>query len=136
METMKTIYLNHKKTYICNYIAIKLRLKRKYKTIIAALMLALYAFIATPVSYWHHHNFQSTPTSTNQHQQTIEKASVINADANCKICSHHYSVFNDDAIVLSVPTIQQPSPFSIFYAVKDIPNPGYSQSNKGPPAIL
>lgn len=124
------------KFYICNYIAIKLTIKRKYKTIIAALMLAVYAFVATPVSYWHHHNSANTSSSTKQQQQTIEKISVISADANCKICSHHYSVFNDDAVKLLISSAKQLSPFNGFFFIKDIPNPGYSQSNKGPPSIL
>jgi len=113
-----------------------LNLKRKYKTIIAVLMLALYAFIATPVSYWHHHNFENSSTSKNQPQQTIEKSSVINTDANCKICAHQYSAFNDDAVKPLISSAKQLLLLNGIFFIKDIPNPGYTQSNKGPPSLL
>lgn len=99
-------------------------------------MLALYAFIATPVPYWHHHNFENSSTSKKQHKQSIEKSSLISIDANCMICSHHYSVFNDDAVKLLISPNKQLSSFNGFFFIKDIPNPGYSQSNKGPPFIV
>jgi len=112
-----------------------LRLNKKYKTIIAALMLVLYAFIAIPVSYWHHHNSANSSSSIKQHQQTIEKTSVNSADANCKICSHHYSVANNDAITVYVSPESFFTSYNTFFYINNITNPGYSQSNKGPPAL-
>lgn len=122
--------------YICNLIAIKLNLNKKYKIILAAFLLGLYAFIVTPVSYWHQHNFSNSGTSKKQYQETIAKSSVMGTDANCKICSHHYSVSDDDAVALLISPTEQLSALNGFFFTKDVPNPGYCQSNKGPPSSL
>lgn len=108
--------------------------KKTYKTLTAAFLLALYAFIATPVSFWHQH--KNCETSNPQTERQIFTKAVKTAlDANCKICSHHYSVFADDAVTPVIYTGTYQSSFTDFFLIKDIPNPGYSHSNKGPPAI-
>ena len=113
---------------------INLILSKKYKIITTAFMLALYAFIATPVSYWHQH--KKYDTSKAQIEQKIyAKASKTVVDANCKICSHHYAVSNNDAVVLVIPAIKKGSSLIGFCLTKNILNPGYSHSNKGPPAF-
>lgn len=97
-------------------------------------MLVLYAFIATPVSYWHHHKNTWGKNNTEQHSQVAKKSNLV-TDANCKICSHHYSVSADDAITVYFYPINFLNTFSDFYTLKRIANPGYGQSNKGPPVV-
>jgi transcription elongation factor Elf1 len=112
-----------------------LKLKSHHKTILAASLLVLYAFIATPVSYWHHHKSTCEDNGTEQHSQVVKKSQSV-VDANCKICSHHYSASINDASTVYFSPITIHSTFSDFYTVKKIANPGYGQSNKGPPSVV
>ena len=106
--------------------------KRYHKTIVAAILLALYAFMVTPVSYWHQHSFDcNTAATKNASKQTVN---ISDADANCKICTHHYSVADNDAVIISFPALKVFSTYSDYYFLEKIANPGFSQSNKGPPA--
>ena len=110
-----------------------MRIKGKYKTIIAAILLVLYAFTATPVSYWHHHKSICEKNNTKQHSQVVEGSNGV-VDANCKICSHHYSIALNDAITVYISPITFFNKGSDFHLIKKITNPGYGQSNKGPPS--
>lgn len=120
------------KLYICNNIAFLLRLKRNHKTILTAFLLTLYAFIATPVSYWHHHKSTCEKDNTEHHSNIIKK-SIANSEANCKICSHHYSVSANDAITVYFSPVTFITTISDFNLLKKVANHGYRQSNKGPP---
>jgi hypothetical protein len=111
-----------------------LKFKRSHKTIVAAFLLALYAFTATPVSYWHHHKSACETSNTDQHSEGVKKHNVT-TDANCKICSHHYSVFANDAITVYFSPITLFNTVNDFGFLKKIANPGYGQSNKSPPAV-
>lgn len=99
------------------------------------LLVLLYVFIATPVSFWHQHKTDREKNNTEQYSQTVKKAANP-SHANCKICSHHYSVADNDAIIFSFPELISFTPRNSFYTPKKITNPGYSQSNKGPPATF
>jgi len=110
------------------------QLKRNYTTIITACLLALYAFVAMPVSYWHQHKTVSDKYPAAQQSKMVKKSTSA-IDANCKICSHHYSVANNDAITLHFSTLSFFTLFNSFFILNTITNPGYSKSNKGPPAI-
>jgi hypothetical protein len=113
-----------------------LTIKRRYKTYISAFLLALYAFIATPVQFWHHHAYPVSSTTSNSKEKTSVTKSPANIfDSNCKICSHHYSVAANDAVTVYFSPIIFFNTLSVFYLLKKIANPGYGQSNKGPPAI-
>jgi hypothetical protein len=112
---------------------------RKYKTLIAVVLLMVYAFIATPVQLWHHHNYKvSTATEKSSKQKaesTFSNTSQQATDTNCEICSHHYSIYSDITIIV----FDSPSP--IFKSNKghylfSIPSPThFNFSNKGPPAL-
>jgi hypothetical protein len=112
-----------------------LKLKRNHKTILATFLLVLYAFIATPVSYWHHHKSTCQDDSTAQHSKVV-KISQLEVDENCEICSHDYSASINDASAVYFYHITIHTTFSDFYTVKKIANPGYGQSNKGPPYVV
>ena len=111
-----------------------LRLKTNHKTIITAYLLTLYAFIATPVSYWHHHNSNCDNNETELHLQMVKKTPFATND-NCKICAHPYSIANNDAITIYFLSINHFTSCDTFLQINDITNLGYSRTNKGPPAI-
>ena len=111
-----------------------MKLERKYKTIITVCLLALNAFIATPVSFWHHHTNECDKYEAEQHSQIVKK-SALAIDTNCEICSHHYSVANKDATNFHFSSVCFFSSYYTLHVLNKIANPGYSHSNKGPPAI-
>jgi len=112
---------------------------KKYKNIFGIFLMALYVFIATPVSYWHQHSSSFTPRPLSQSKKDSSsfssKASDNNeVEENCSICSHHYSTFVDDASFS----------FTLYYVSFASPEACYIQpfhtepnlhySNKGPPS--
>jgi hypothetical protein len=113
-----------------------LKLDQNYTTATAALLLALYIFIATPISYWHQHSGSCGNNNNSKQNSLVIKISGSNEVVNCKICSHHYSASANDAIIVDlfpdVYTIQHRE----FYLLKSPSNSGYIQSNKGPPPVL
>ena len=110
-------------------------LKRTHKTILATLLFSLYAFIATPFSYWHYHKSDVSKYETEQYAKNI-KATNASADSNCKICSHHYSVISNDAITVYFTPVFFFNRHIDFSVLDKITNPGYSHSNKGPPSLV
>jgi len=103
----------------------------RHRKLLTALLLALYAFIATPVSLWHHHKVQSPISSS---EQKISKATIANdSDANCSICQHQYASSNNDAIFFSLNAIKPTKSFTTFYSFPFLPSIAYSKQNKGPP---
>jgi hypothetical protein len=113
-----------------------LAVKKRYKTYISVLLLALYAFIATPVQLWHHHVYAASSASSNSKEETsVTKSPAKKFDTNCKICSHHYSVAANDAVTVYFPPVTFCNTVIDPYLLNKIANPVYGQSNKGPPAI-
>jgi hypothetical protein len=104
---------------------------RKYKPFIAATLLALYAFVATPVQWWHHHN----TTAANSKQAVVAKATSSGSDSGCQICSHKYAAYYDDALIPFVSSILIPTAKNDYYRLLLIVTPSYSLLNKGPPAL-
>jgi len=116
-----------------------LNLIRKYKTFITAILLAVYAFIATPVQLWHQHNYAtitvSQKLSTEKQSTSFSKFSQQVDDANCQICSYHYSIFIDAEVVrLETPFIASQS-IEQYYVFSIPSSPFLRFSNKGPPAL-
>ena len=118
---------------------IKLNRILKYKTFITALLLAVYAFIASPVQLWHHHTYETN----NGYRKSFKEKKVTSfsafskqvKDLNCQICSHYYSIFIDaKAVRLEVPFIVAQSVEQHY--VFSIPSPPFLHfSNKGPPTL-
>ena len=111
-----------------------MKLKNYHNTIVTAFLLVLYAFIATPVSYWHYHKHNCDKYETEQNSLTEKKASAA-AVNDCKICNHHYSVASNNAITVYFPFEKFFNAHNAAHFISNIINRGYSQSNKGPPAI-
>jgi hypothetical protein len=108
---------------------------RKYKHFIAASLLAIYMFVATPVQWWHHHNTGSAAVSHNTRQTAVAKATAANSDSGCQICSHKYSAYNDDALVPFVSSLLIPAAKNGHYHLPVIITRSFSLSNKGPPSL-
>jgi hypothetical protein len=94
--------------------------------------LALYTFIATPVSIWHHHKADSSVLLSNE--KAIKATTNNVADANCSVCQHHYSTFDNDAVTYFQNLIRPVKSFNTFYSFYLLPSTSYSKLNKGPPS--
>jgi hypothetical protein len=105
----------------------------RYNKILTAFVLALYVFIATPVSLWHHHKAQSPVASS---VEKIIKATTTNSsDADCPICQHHYSTFSNGAVTYSQSPFIEIRSFNTYYSSQHLPSPAFSKANKGPPFL-
>jgi hypothetical protein len=129
----KTLFVVYNKPlYICNNSANEfLTILRTYRPIVAILLLTVYAFIAAPVQTWHQHKVAN---KTARGFPVLAKADE-KADANCPVCSHKYSTYNETALV-SFDTI---SPFIPTILSDYLPRPIAASvvlmPNKGPPAL-
>lgn len=112
---------------------------RKYKPFIAAVLLSAYAFIATPIQFWHHHNYAvnaKRSSSTNDKEKiTFSKSSGKSVEGNCQICSHHYSTYYNDATTIFAAPLIFASIKEGFYYTSIPSTPLFNLPNKGPPAL-
>lgn len=113
---------------------------KKYNPFVAVLLLALYAFIATPTHLWHHHtpkNIKTSNTTSESNANTnIAKDIYQNSETNCSICSHHYSFYtNVDTPIYQFIGVKH---FSIHanYTTHFIGILPSINVNKGPPSIV
>ncbi len=126
--------------YICIIVSKdKLTTIKKYKQFIAILLMALYAFVATPVQLWHHHNYANIAASGSSNKEetaAFSKSTGKSAESNCKVCSHQYSTYNDGATVkFAAPLFIDKAKQGFYYT--SIPStPLHNFSNKGPPALV
>lgn len=74
----------------------------KYRRVITAFLIALYAFIITPSLFWHQH--QEIKISSSVELVSDQNLPVIGEDQDiyCQICSHHYSYYSNDAVYLEL----------------------------------
>lgn len=118
---------------------IKLNIILRYKTFAAALLLAVYAFVATPVQLWHNHasaaKSVSDKTSVQKQAATFSASYTGTNDVNCKTCSHNYSVFINDAVVLPAAPFKALKPGRQYYIFSIPSSPILHFTNKGPPAL-
>ncbi|MFT3701278.1 MAG: hypothetical protein QM802_02860 [Agriterribacter sp.] len=106
-----------------------------YRQYTAAFLLLLYAFIATPVQLWHHHDVaKQFQHDTVKLQPTIkEQKGSIQTDGNCPVCQHQYTVYthNNSNVLIAAPLA-----FSMHkgqYLLKVFTSPCFVYQNKGPP---
>jgi hypothetical protein len=109
--------------------------QRNYKTIIAVVLLTLYAFIATPVKLWHHHHYVAASHQTDNTKKVTTQESSKTIEGNCQVCSHHYSVYSDDAIAVVSRLTAVINPKEGFYAFATPLLPYFNSANKGPPGV-
>lgn len=100
--------------------------------------MTLYAFVATPVQFWHHHNYANTAAcgSPDKKETTsFSKSTGKSVEGNCQICSHQYSTYSDATAAIFAAPVFIATAKEGFHFI-DLPSsPLFNISNKGPPAI-
>ena len=127
------------RSYICNNVSKQfLTSSATYRRIAAALLMALYLFIATPVWIWHKHNYSFNSKSSSDSETKTELSagdSQSYIEEVCGICSHKFSAYSDNLpICFNAPRILEVEAES-FYSEDIIITPRSHLPNKGPPAI-
>jgi hypothetical protein len=100
--------------------------------------MVLYAFVTTPVQYWHNHinaDLSLSEYSKEKKSSSISETNDKTNEANCKICSHQYSTYqNNTTLIIETPKALNNSVEAFYYWF--IPTtPVFYNSNKGPPSI-
>lgn len=124
--------------YICNDVANMQKIIKKYNKCFGAILLALYLFIATPISFWHNHlNANEDNISQTISKLIFKKAAEKGFDSICGICtSSHYSVFYNNDLTYLI------RPLALYQVANDIPliklpfKNGLTAENKGPPLFV
>jgi hypothetical protein len=113
-----------------------LNISPKYRLILAVFLTALYAFIATPVQVWHRHHSIDKQFAKSHSFSTIAKNIQAEAETDCPVCTHHYSVFTEDSVLpeLLLPSIN--SSVDAAYLLPSITGACFSFANKGPPQLV
>jgi len=110
-----------------------------YKSLIAAVLLTVYAFIATPVQLWHHHhsvaNAPAKESFGEEKQASQATISQQQAEIDCQLCAHYDSVFSDVALLAFETPCFIFNPQKAFYSFLVPSFPYFNFFNKGPPAV-
>lgn len=106
----------------------------------AAFLLLLYGFIATPVHWWHHHQQGNATTrmaaAAHEDNDILTQGAGASYASHCNVCSHSYSVYAvAEAYQYTLPVLLHNSPTG-GYIEHAFTIPVLLFSNKGPPAIL
>jgi hypothetical protein len=108
-----------------------------YRKILAVFIVTVYAFISVPVQFWHHHTCIAKNTantiSANTKGKIFQQASGSSSEANCPICSHKYSVFNNPAFVQFETLVIAAVATNGCYSPQLISASSFLLPNKGPP---
>ncbi|MBX2923858.1 MAG: hypothetical protein KF746_16790 [Chitinophagaceae bacterium] len=109
----------------------------RYRQIIAAILLIVYAFIATPVLLWHHH-----PVTGEKHhaiysdKDEVSQSHGVFSEAGCAVCAHKYAAYHGD---IFIPTLSPAIVYSPLengcYAATHLSSSCFLFSNKSPPAL-
>ena len=126
-------------SYICNNVSKQfLSTSTTYRQIVAAILMALYMFIATPVWLWHKHDY---PYNLKSATGSEAKTGLSKGDSQtyieevCGICSHKFSSYSDNLpVCCDAPKILEAEKKSFFSEEISIA-PRSHLPNKGPPAI-
>ncbi|MCG2615483.1 hypothetical protein LZZ85_14380 [Terrimonas sp. NA20] len=110
-----------------------------YRQFIAALLLALYAFIIAPVQLWHHHEREAVKESSafvaSADDAVFASDTDVSSDTDCPVCQHQYAACDDDASVPGVTIISTPATINEGYAQHAFSAFALTASNKGPPSF-
>lgn len=93
--------------YICSPITKALKISVTYRQLLSAILLLLYLFIAMPVQYWH--QCKNHPNHTSNQKQAKSFLSITKGSGSsdeCKICSHQYTVYNNDVTTIQITYVR------------------------------
>lgn len=111
----------------------------KYKHLVAVVLLVLYAFITTPVQFWHHHNNAATSIYSLPSDDAANVAASYEdnktIEDSCQICGHHYSIYSTTDVFHFKIITSVINPKQGFYAFATPFAPYFHSANKGPPTI-
>lgn len=106
---------------------------RKYRPLIAILLLAIYGFITTPTTLWHQH------LVTNNDGNVCATGKVALAQDNtvvsdeCAICAHQYAVYTHMIAPMPIWIDPEIKVFNDFLLLPQLSVSFVFHFNKGPP---
>jgi hypothetical protein len=113
--------------------------KLTYRPILAAFLLAVYAFIATPVQWWHHHQFETklsvVKVPGGVKSDSVSPGASRTLEADCPVCSHKYSSYSNEALTPFVLTLPVITAKHGCYLLQRLANSPAALTNKGPPVF-
>jgi isocitrate dehydrogenase kinase/phosphatase len=109
----------------------KLNCLKRYRRFSVALLLALYAFAATPVYFWHQHHDDTASASK---KQPVPNDAESHFKAVCKICTDHHTVYDDTFFLVSTAPLRYQQAHNNRHRVTAVTVFAHRYSNKGPPA--
>jgi len=114
-----------------------LTLQPRYRRIIAALLLAVYAFIAMPVSLWHRHLISDERHHANYlDRDAVSPSHGVFAETGCSVCAHKYSAYHGDIVIPQLSPVIVYGPLENGYYTANPPSSScFLFSNKSPPAL-
>ena len=101
-------------------------------------MMALYAFVATPIQFWHHHNNTdslATSKSNKKGTTSFSKDAGVFTEANCQVCTHQYASYCNGLIEIFDSPLFVVAPKNRQYYSSIPLSPIFKFSNKGPPVL-
>lgn len=105
------------------------------RTLLASLLLALYAFVALPASLWHHHHCNHGTVVSKQLTDVLTAKGKTVSQAGCDICNHQYSVY-DGGSNFEFFCLKPVATLSFASMTPQLPDAFILKaSNKGPPAL-
>lgn len=116
-----------------------MRFIRKYQSCFAACLLAVYSFIATPVSFWHHHK-AATPgrhaaTHKSSGKQEINNHEGQASAGHCKICDLKYPPYEGEYFYAEYKQVIVYGTVQTNLRLQPVKDYHLTLSNKGPPAV-
>ncbi len=111
---------------------------RTYKLYIAAILIALYSFIAFAELRHHHaplghYVVAGLTASTDQPEYAFAKGSVAKANVDCPLCALKYSAYKQDTTLSLELSVVVPIAWNGYYSLPVIASSSFSPPNKGPP---
>ncbi|WP_145718726.1 hypothetical protein [Chitinophaga japonensis] len=113
---------------------------RKYRQFTASILLAIFAFVATPVQWWHHHahGFGLGPAACLKEKQppVLSVKKGLGAGHDCQVCAHKYAAYH--ATPLPAFTSLLPAlPALHACAFLTLPAPRcFSSAGRDPPPVI
>ena len=111
----------------------KLKIQGSYKTLFAALLLALYIFVATPLQYWHQHSHSKVMLASSAEEDLLTFAELNPQTEDCSICDHYFAIHASAISGIYIACRKVLLTYSQNFSVAIVPIGHATQSTRGPP---